>query len=401
MSTLKEIAERLGGAPSGRQLRFAAIRAGLEVSARQADAYAKGQAENQVFAPRTVSDGRTASRGPSAEYQADLIDFKAQMQTSKVVLLVIDPFNRQLRLSEALPNKKPQTVAAAFLRILERFPTPASISTDSGSEFKQQFETMLAQENIVHKFRRGINSLSVLDIATDKIKKELAKRLLRAGSRRFDKQIEAVEREYNESIHGSIGGAPDDVDDSKAGKILQFHLQAANADAFKHNTEANRAKETALKDAGAFRQVVDREAFMRGDKPKFGQMRRVQKVEFGQVTDTTGKVVSVKEVRAVPASTQDVEIPDTRNRGLRDASLREKLQDFAKDLWDALGDRELAATAAARLMPESFSQTKPSSMLFSGFLKLFPRLFKLTGEGPGMKVSRAARRRIRGKQPAP
>jgi hypothetical protein len=103
-------------------------------------------------------------------------------------------------------------------------------------------------------------------------------------------------------------------------------------------------------------------------------------------------------VRAVPSSTQDVAIPDARNRGLRDASLREKLGDFAKDLWEALGDRELAATAAARLMPESFVQTKPSSMLFTGFLKLFPKLFKLSGEGPAMKVSRAARRRVRGKQ---
>jgi len=63
-----------------------------------------------------------------------------------------------------------------------------------------------------------------------------------------------------------------------------------------------------------------------------------------------------------------------------------------------LGERELAATAAARLMPESFSQTKPSSMLFTTFIRLFPRLFKLSGEGPAMKVSRAARRRIRGKQ---
>ena len=131
-----------------------------------------------------------------------------------------------------------------------------------------------------------------------------------------------------------------------------------------------------------------------------GNVKQVQSVERGQVTGTDGKTVSIKEVRAVPSSTQDVDIPDDRRRGLRDASLREKLKDFAKDLWEALGDRELAATAAARLMPEPFSQTKPSSMIFTGFLKLFPRLFKLTGEGPAMKVSRAARRRVRGKQPA-
>ena len=38
---------------------------------------------------------------------ADLIDFKATgLNTGKVVLAIIDPFQRRLRLSEALPIKK-------------------------------------------------------------------------------------------------------------------------------------------------------------------------------------------------------------------------------------------------------------------------------------------------------
>ena len=151
MSSLSELYEKLN-APSGRQLRFAAIREGLEVSAKQADEFVKKQADRQVFAPRPVSDGKTASRGPGEEYMADLIDFKTtRLETSKVVLAVIDPFNRQLRLSGALPNKKPATVRDAFVAMLQRFPKCKSITVDSGSEFKTLFETYLNQEGIVTK----------------------------------------------------------------------------------------------------------------------------------------------------------------------------------------------------------------------------------------------------------
>jgi hypothetical protein len=235
--SLKEIYEKIG-APSGRQLRFAAIREGLAVSAKQADDYVKGQAERQVFAPRPVSDGATASRGPGEEYQADILDFKAsQLDTGKVVLAVIDPFNRRLRLSGALPNKKPTTVRDAFLRILQRsgdeFPKPKSITTDAAAEFKTHFETMLRQEQIVHKFRRGINSLSVLDRHIGIVRKKLAQRLLRVGSRRWDKEIEAEETAYNSlREHSSLGVTPDQVDDSKGGKVVAFQLYKENAQNF-------------------------------------------------------------------------------------------------------------------------------------------------------------------------
>jgi hypothetical protein len=391
MSSLSELYEKLG-APSGRQLRFAALREGLQVSAKAADDYVKGQAERQVFAPRPVSDGVTASTGPGDSYQADILDFKASgLDTGKVVLAVLDPFNRRLRLSGALPNKKPTTVRDAFLSILQRsgdeFPKPKSITTDSGNEFKTHFETMLREQNIVHKFRRGINSLARLDRTLGIIRKKLAQRLLKVGSRRWDKEIEAEETAYNSlREHSALGVTPDQVDDSKGGKLVRFQLLKENAEAFKQNTEANRAKEAAVKEAGAFRQVVDRQAFMRGDKPNFGQVKQVANVERGQVTGTDNKTVSIKEVRAVPSSTQDVAIPDDRRRGLRDQKIKADLREFANDLHAALGDRELAVTAASRLMGEAFRKAKPSTLLFTQFLAYYPGLFAVTGEGNKKRV---------------
>ncbi len=62
------------GAPSARQLRFAALREGLEVSAKQAEDFVNAQQARQIFQDQPRSDGVTASLGPGQEYQADIID---------------------------------------------------------------------------------------------------------------------------------------------------------------------------------------------------------------------------------------------------------------------------------------------------------------------------------------
>jgi len=55
----------------------------------------------------------------------------------------------------------------------------------------------------------------------------------------------------------------------------------------------------------------------------------------------------------------------------------------------------MALSAAARLMPAEFSRAKPTTLLFSQFLQLYPNLFKITGEGPAKRVRR---KRLTGKQ---
>ena len=64
----------------------------------------------------------------------------------------------------------------------------------------------------------------------------------------------------------------------------------------------------------------------------------------------------MNEVSVVPKETADAPVPDMRGRGLRDKRLKDNLQTYAKDLWDALGDNEIALTAASRLMSEEFAR---------------------------------------------
>ena len=103
-------------------------------------------------------------------------------------------------------------------------------------------------------------------------------------------------------------------------------------------------------------------------------------------------------VKAVPVDTVEAPIPDFKGRGLRDKKLQNDLRLFALDLYEALGQEDIALTTASRLMDEDFQKAKPSTLLFGQFLALYPNIFKVTGEGTSKKVRRI-RTRVRGKQP--
>ncbi len=260
---------------------------------------------------------------------------------------------------------------------------------------------MLNNEGIIKKYKRSINSLGRLGRGIQSIKKQLFARLARKGDLKWDSLIPQVERAYNQTFLGPLGMSPNDATaDDKQGRVERFKLMQESAQAFEHNHAITERKMEDRKEKGAFRQALGSTAFDRSFKPNYGPKREVATVERGQVVDTQGRRVAVNEVSVVPNETADAPVPDMRGRGLRDKRLKDNLQTFAKDLWDALGDNELALTAASRLMSEEFARARPSTLLFSELVKLYPTLFPTSGSGPQMKVRRAARRRMRGKQPA-
>jgi hypothetical protein len=400
MERLRELYEELG-APSVDQLRYAALQDGLQVSMQQIQTFVRQQPENQIFQDKPDSEGLTASRGPDQEWQIDLIDLKQFDNSNKVILVAMDPFSRKIAL-EGLPSKRPEVVAGGFKKILERWPKPAAVSHDNGNEWKNAFANLLRTEGIVYKLKRSINSLGRVDRAILGLKKQLFKRLARQGNLKFDKIIPQLETAYNKSKLKILGMTPDQATaDTKRGRVERFKLLQDSAEAFEHNHALTERKMEDLKEKGAFRQVLGSTAFDRAFKPNYGPKREVQGVERGQVTDTQGRKFAVNEVLVIDKETADAPVPDMRGRGLRDKRLQDNLQTYARDLWDALGDNEIALTAASRLMSEEFARARPSTLLFSDFVRLFPTLFSISGSGPGMRVRRAPRRRIRGKQPAP
>ena len=391
---LEDIYDRLR-AFSVSQLRFAALREGVGVSLKDVEQFINKKYEKQLFRKPNLSEGKTASRGPGEEYQIDLI-FLSEFDSPKVVLVVMDTFNRRVSLEPA-SNKKPTTVAAAFRRVLERMPAPKAIASDSGAEFGGPFDAMLTNLNIVHKVRRGINSLGMLDKNIQSLKRQIGQRLSRKKDLKFEAVIPLVEQAFNASRHSALGMTPNDVmKDDKQGRIERFHLMKENAEAFEHNHEVAKKKMETVKEEGAFR-VQNRATFQRGFKPRFGEVKQVASVERSQVKDASGKIYNINEVTAAPRDTVDQEIPDTRARDARDARLKQDLARYAQELFDKL-ETPKSLSAAARAMSDQFFETKPTHMKFAEFVRLFGDKFVLEGAGAQMKVRRISRR-IAGKRP--
>ena len=398
---MQAIYERLGG-PSARQLRTAALREGLDVSVKQVADFVARQQDAQIFKKAPASDSTTATRGPDDTLQIDLIDLKQFSGVSKVILIACNPWNRKVYM-EPLPNKTVAVVTRGFRSILNRTDKVQVVSSDLGTEFGGIFNEMLNSKNIVHRYKAtgagSRNNLAVLDRAIQTIKTQLFKRLTRKNTLKWDSMISDTEKGYNESLHGHLLGAPDDTENgSEAAKIEQFQLQKINADAFVSNNEKAAKKMDAVREAGAFREAKKPETCERSFKPKYGELRTIREVKAGQVVDTQGKRVAISNVKAVPADTVQAPVPDFRGRGLRDKTLQTNLRPFALELYEALGQEDIALTAASRLMGPEFQRAKPSTLLFGQWLALYPTIFKVTGVGTGKKVRRV-RTRARGKQP--
>ena len=157
---IKAAFERLGG-PNARQLRYALLRDGVSISEKEAQEFVNSRQESQVFRQKPQSDGRTAVRDKHDVMQVDLISLNQMPRQSfmnKFVLAAMDPFSRKIWL-EPLQTKRPREVTEAFKMVLDRSYKPTEVLSDSGQEFKQEFDRLLASENIVHKFKRSINSL--------------------------------------------------------------------------------------------------------------------------------------------------------------------------------------------------------------------------------------------------
>jgi len=216
MRASARIYERLG-APTARQLYAAAVRENLEVSRQQTAAFVERQAEQQTFKAPPTSQGQTVAREKKSDMQADIIDMKTQKSRNfTAILLVINVWSREVVL-EPLQRKTPQAVTGAFRKILQRMDKPAALSTDMGNEFRTEFNTFLEQQTIVHKYKnpKQLNSLAVLDRATQSIKKQMFQRMSRKNRTQWHLILKAIEDGYNETVINTLGGAPDDLEGNR------------------------------------------------------------------------------------------------------------------------------------------------------------------------------------------
>ena len=106
--------------------------------ARRGPAQRRGEADPGIEA-RELAPGKSAAEGPNDRLQADLVDFSQNTRgANKYGLVVTDVFTREVA-TEALPDKRAETVTRAAAEIIPELVEEEGdyvVTTDLGNEFR-------------------------------------------------------------------------------------------------------------------------------------------------------------------------------------------------------------------------------------------------------------------------
>ena len=149
------------------------------------------------------------------------------------VLLIQDVFSRFLWASPMGSKKETTRAFRTHLNVTGR--VCRELSTDKGTEFTSaEFQGLVAEEGIHHRFKVALNDLSTIDRAMGVLKDRIAVIAAEAGDSWLDALQTAVNAHNSLDAKALLDNAPEDVaqDDE-----LRFRLRQENADRRHENVE--------------------------------------------------------------------------------------------------------------------------------------------------------------------
>ena len=231
------------------------------------------------------------------------------------------------------------------------------------------------------------------------------------------KEVREIVDGMNETGHPALtGAAPEDVEDNDD---LTFYLTKRNLQHARENAARRETKHEKLRRLGGFRTLARRARSVdlkrRIAEPWWSaDVKPVGKLEGQTVEDAnTGTRYPLVEVLPVPLdSTLREAVEQPRALGLRDVKAREKLQDVANVVRDALEDDADGKLTSTQIFRTAISQAELVKRLSQAkvgtkraplryLARTFPELFQYvepTQRGPGslkLVVRRAAARPAR------
>ena len=222
---------------------------------------------------------------------------------------------------------------------------PASLTSDLGSEFSNQFRKLLETKGIDprQKDKDDINAIATIDTAIGNLKKALARDTRKAGTNDWASRLQKVTKGQNALPNEGdyLGGiAPNQVADNDE---IRAKLREKNAEYRQLNTERSNKRASKLQEAGQFRKMTSRGgAHTRGFKPRYeGTLRRVEEVKGPRVVDENGNSFLTKFVQPVASATADTGPVRIEQRGSVQTRTRQTgiLQPFANRLKRELQGR--------------------------------------------------------------
>ena len=397
MERLQEIYTE-AGRPSARVLRTRAARAGLQITAREAAEFVRGQPETQVLAPTLKSDGHITASRDDARWMVDLIDFskrRTQEGGWRFVLVVTDVHSRYTW-TERLKTKEATETLTAFRKIVRNNGNRAAreVVSDRGREWTGM-EEYLAEKNAVHTYKRDQqpNAIAIVDRSIQSLKAIIAK-LQIDTDQGWSQLLKKAEDILNSREHSSLMGAsPEDVAEDTV-PVIEYQLEKEAGEKMKKNNEAWRKKTAKLRSDGGFREMQKRSNWPRIDEPRYkAGVNKVGEFSGANVTNTRGQSFPVKDILPVPADSEDVVINDELfpNSGRREEQKR-GLNPYAQQLKEAMAQATWGFSRTMRFLKamEAFDDTAdvyrlPRAGRYVKFLRLFG--FKIEGSGATMTVN--------------
>ena len=391
------------GRPGVEKLYVAALRSGLSVKRQAVQAFVKSQETKQIYEPGPKSDGKVTASRVDDRWQGDLIDFK-QMDSNlnqgfKNILVVVDIFSR-FCWAVPMETKSAEATTKALEGILrESGRKPSELDTDGGLEFTgATFESFLEGKEILHKVRAPghANALAVVDVVIKSLKEKLVKDMAEDGSQNWAQFLPKAVKAHNTNSHEHLmGAAPADV---KGNLVLQYSLEKyAGVDAAK-NVERHMARTEELRKNGAFRVLLPGKMFSRTTTAKWSnEVHKVKQIIGTEVEDEKGQRFLVRHVLPVPANSKDAKAAADAGTEAKRWEARDQLTLFAQALIGMLGSEGLSLQGAGlklRQVP-GFSEAMVEARLpgvgaLERFVRLFPDVFAVEGEGQKKRVRRNA-----------
>ena len=401
--------------PSSDKLKSVLRTRGISFNAKEIEKLTRNDSVRAVQGPTYKFNGKIAATDLDDRWFIDLIDFTASpsdggkkiqilasTSTSKKYILVAqDVFSRKIW-AEALPDKKPQTVAEGFRYILAKSKRkPKSILSDSGAEFQNEFEQLVKRTlgiEVQHKAPNDTNAIATLDNAIGQLKKAMARVMRQSLNDDWNDVLQKVVRGQNNIPNKEYleGQTPESVEGNPQ---LREHLKEKNGEFSKINQTNATNRRGKLENAGGFLvPTVTDGPVHRGWKPNFDdKVHVIKEVTNNTVEDNRGNTYDTRFVNPTRALNSTANPPSAIERPGSvpiQNKQREALRVYADQLAEKI--RELNGTMKMTAVHTHISD-KPAfqdaaakvrlnkASLYKNFVGLYPELFTLSGNELSIK----------------
>lgn len=388
------------GRPGVAKLYTAARKKGLDVRRAAVDEFVKKQETRQVFAPAPKSQGKVTATNVDDRWQADVIDFK-QMDASqnkgfKNVLVVVDVFSR-FAWAVPMQSKSQEDTIQAFEKILKASKRkPSEVDSDNGLEFGAAFTEFLENRKIAHtlKHQGHTNALAVVDAVIKRIKETLRQDLADKGSQNWARFLPNAVKAYNSNSHDHLmGSAPDEV---TGNSVLQYALEKEAGYDAATNVKQHQDRVAALQAAGAFRVLLPTKTFTRTSTARWSnEVHKVAGFVGPEVIDEKGNRFPVRNTLPVSTASKTAKASVDAGGDAKRSAAADRMRDFATALNGFLGDNTLTLQGAGTKMRQvpGFNEAMKEAKLtgvgaLERFIRLFPDMFVVEGEGQKKRVRR-------------